>query len=100
APPRFLSRQRPFGNLTTKLIDPIPVQFHEETALVLARGILTQDDFASPSVDLADRPLAVACMPPLLKTELVDVKADGALKVGHEKHGPGVPLMGNPLACA
>jgi hypothetical protein len=33
-------------------------------------------------------PLAVGCMPFLLETELVDVKEEGGLKIGDEKHGP------------
>src|SRR5262252_4918013 len=37
-------------------------------------------------------------MPSLLKTKLVDVKADGALKVGHKEHGPCVPLVRDSLA--
>jgi hypothetical protein len=59
APPLFLGRHRALRNLAAKLIHPIPVQLHEQTAFILARRILTQDDFAPPSVDLADCPLAV-----------------------------------------
>jgi len=60
APPYFSGWHRALGNLTAKLIDPIPIQLYEQTASILASRILTQDDFAPPAVDLADRALAVA----------------------------------------
>ncbi len=84
-PPRFFGRHRALQNLTAKLIDPIPVQLHEQTDLVLARRIFTQNDFAPSTVDLADCPLAVGCMPFFLETQLVDVKPEGALNVGHRR---------------
>ena len=48
APPCLLGRHRAVRHLTAKLIDPIPVQFHEQTAFILAHRILAQDDFAPP----------------------------------------------------
>ena len=62
--------------------------------ILLARRILTQDDFAPSTVDLAD----VVYMPLLFEAQLVDVKAEGALNVGDEEHGPRVPMMSNSLA--
>jgi hypothetical protein len=37
-------------------------------------------------------------MPFLLETQLVDVKPEGDLDVGHEEHGSRVPVMSVPLA--
>jgi hypothetical protein len=37
-------------------------------------------------------------MPPFLETKLIDVEAEGDLKVRHEEHGSQVPLMSDPLA--
>ena len=78
APPRFLGRHRALRDLTAKLIEPVPGQLHEQTAFVPPRGILTQDDFALPTVDLADFPLAVGFMPSFFEPQLVDVKTEGA----------------------
>ena len=59
APPRLFGWQRALRDLSAQLIDPVPVQFHEQTASILASRILAQDDLAPPTVDLADCPLPV-----------------------------------------
>src|SRR6187401_3581408 len=76
-PPRFLSRHRTLQDLAPKLIDSIPVEFHEQPAFVPASRIFTQDDFALPTIDLADCPRAVAGMLFLLETQLLDVRSEG-----------------------
>jgi hypothetical protein len=81
APPCFLGRHRALRDRTAKLIETIRGQRHEQTAFVPACGILTEDDFALPTVDLADDPLAVGFMPAFFETQLVDVRAEGALNV-------------------
>jgi hypothetical protein len=85
-------------NLAAKLVDPIAGQLNEQTALVLTRPILAQDDFAPATVDLADCPVAVGFMPFLLETQFVDVKPYGAMNIGYEEHGPRVPVMSDSLA--
>ena len=37
-------------------------------------------------------------MPSFFKAQFVDVKAEGGLKVGHEEHGPQVPLLSDRFA--
>src|SRR5262245_18502081 len=59
APPRSLRRHRAHQNLAPQLIDPIPIELHEEAAFVPAVRILTEDDFALSTIDLADCPLAL-----------------------------------------
>jgi hypothetical protein len=98
APPRLLGWQRALRDLSAQLIDPIPIQLHEQTASILASRILGQDDFAPPPVDLADRPLPVGCMPSFFETQLIEVEAEGGLEVRHEEHGSQVPLVSDPLA--
>jgi hypothetical protein len=97
-PPRFLSRERALLDLTAKLIDPVPVQLDEQTAFVLASRIFTEDNFATSTIDLTDRPRAVAGVPFLSETQLVDVEAEGALNVGDEEHRSRVPVFGDSFA--
>ena len=85
-------------NLAAKLVDHIAGQLNEQTALVLTRPILAQDDFAPATVDLADCPVAVGFMPFLLETQFVDVKPYGAMNIGYEEHGLRVPVMSDSLA--
>jgi hypothetical protein len=84
APPRFLGRHRALRELPAKLIEAIRGQRHKQPAFVSAHGIFTQDDFALSTVDLTDGPLAVGFMSSFFETQLVEVKAEGALHVGHD----------------
>src|SRR5258708_40150866 len=90
-PPGLLGGNRALEDFTAKRGESSDGQFHEQSRLVSARGILAKDDLASCAIDLADPARAVALMPSLLEAEYVDVEAKCAVHVRNEDHGTGVP---------
>jgi hypothetical protein len=75
-PPRFLTRNRARQELAAKLVDPVQRELHEEAAFVPSLRIFTEDDFALPTINLANCPLTLVGMPLLFETQFVDVKAE------------------------
>src|SRR4029077_7020100 len=97
-PPGLLGRNRALDDFTAKRGESIDGQLHKQARLVSSRGILAKDDLASRALDLADPARAVALMPSLLETELVDVEAKCTVHVRNEEHGTRVPPVSDLLA--
>ncbi len=83
----------PLSKLTAKFGEPGRRELDEQAALLSTSGILAEDDLALTAIDLADPTGAVGFMPRLHEAEHADVKADGAVDVGHVEDGTRIPFV-------
>jgi hypothetical protein len=63
-------------------------------SFAIIRLVKRKEKFVAVGINDSD---CVVAPPRFLEPQFVDVKSEGAFNVGHEEHGPGVPVMSDTL---